>query len=130
MGPFLRMAPATTSKAGPGGSLVGPGTAGQPATRILIERRRGAREARDDRGSACQSGAVAASVEWVNDDRLVVDGVELWTDAWVPSTPDRFFVNKPPALLRAFVDLLADLHEPRIVELGTASGGSAALIAL
>lgn len=46
------------------------------------------------------------------------------------STAERFFIRKPPELLRRYLDLGQRFHGTRIVELGIAAGGSTALLAL
>jgi predicted O-methyltransferase YrrM len=71
------------------------------------------------------------AVTWLADDRLEVDGVLFVAGGGgVALTPTAFPVNKPPDLLRAFVDLALELDAPRVVEIGTQHGGSAALLAL
>jgi predicted O-methyltransferase YrrM len=65
------------------------------------------------------------------DDRVEVDGVLFVAGGGgVAPTPTAFPVNKPPDLLRAFVELALELDAPRVVEIGTQHGGSAALLAL
>ena len=61
--------------------------------------------------------------------RFRVDGVEFSYSSG-ESAPDHFCIRKPRHLVDATVALLRDLRSPRIVELGIASGGSTALIAL
>jgi hypothetical protein len=62
---------------------------------------------------------------------VIVDGVEFVEDwAMGISRPDRFAVMKPPALMDAYLELLARHEGGRMVELGIREGGSTALMAL
>jgi len=68
-------------------------------------------------------------VIWNADDRFTVDGVSFLSSHG-PSTPDRFCIRKPRPLVDATVALVRRVQPARIVEIGIASGGSAALLAL
>ena len=61
---------------------------------------------------------------------ISVDGTEFVRGFGRDSTAERFFVQKPSALLEQYVDLCRDLKPATIVELGIFAGGSTALIAL
>jgi predicted O-methyltransferase YrrM len=62
--------------------------------------------------------------------RIEVDGVELVCAYEPGSTPERFYIVKPPALVARYQELCAAVEGGRVVELGIAEGGSTALIAL
>jgi predicted O-methyltransferase YrrM len=66
---------------------------------------------------------------WTADDRFTVDGV-AFVCSHGESTPDLFCIRKPRPLVDATVALVRRVHPDRIVEIGIASGGSAALLAL
>src|SRR4051794_6844014 len=66
---------------------------------------------------------------WSADDRFTVDGVSF-VCSHDASTPDLFCIRKPRPLVDATVELVRRVHPDRIVEIGIASGGSAALLAL
>src|SRR4026208_1139328 len=63
---------------------------------------------------------------WTADDRFTVDGV-AFVCSHGESTPDLFCIRKPRPLVDATVALAQRVHPDRIVEIGIASGGSAAL---
>ncbi len=69
------------------------------------------------------------ALSWTDNTRFDVDGV-AFACATGPSTRECFCVRKPRPLVEATVALLDELHPDRIVELGIASGGSTALLAL
>ena len=66
---------------------------------------------------------------WTADDRFTVDGVSF-VCSHGESTPDLFCIRKPRPLVEATVALARRVRPDRIVEIGIASGGSAALLAL
>ncbi len=66
---------------------------------------------------------------WRADDRFDVDGVSF-ISSHGESTDDAFCIRKPRRLVDATVALLHRVRPARIVEVGIASGGSAALLAL
>ena len=66
---------------------------------------------------------------WNADDRFTVDGVSF-VCSHGESTADFFCIRKPRPLVDATVALLRQIRPTRIVEIGIASGGSAALLAL
>jgi hypothetical protein len=68
-------------------------------------------------------------VTWIGDDRFEVDGVSF-ISSHGESTSDAFCIRKPRPLVEATVALLRRTRPARIVEVGIASGGSAALLAL
>jgi predicted O-methyltransferase YrrM len=68
-------------------------------------------------------------VTWNADDRFTVDGVSFVCSHGI-STPDLFCIRKPRPLVDATVALVRRARPTRIVEIGIASGGSAALLAL
>ena len=73
-------------------------------------------------------GGVAA---WSDEHRFTVAGTAFLA-ATVPIgvRPDEMVVIKPPALVRRYLDLLAERRPRRVVELGIKDGGSTALLAL
>jgi predicted O-methyltransferase YrrM len=66
---------------------------------------------------------------WQGDDRFEVDGVSF-VSSHGESSADAFCIRKPRPLVETTVALLDRVRPERIVEVGIASGGSAALIAL
>jgi len=72
----------------------------------------------------------SSRVTWPSEDCVEIGGVHFLAEGLVGPTPDRFPIHKPPALLRDFVETMARLAPKRIVELGTATGASAVLLAL
>jgi len=66
---------------------------------------------------------------WHGDDRFEVDGVSFLSSHGA-STPDAFCIRKPRPLVESTVALVRRTRPARIVEVGIASGGSAALLAL
>ena len=66
---------------------------------------------------------------WQADDRFEVDGVSF-VSSHGESTSEAFCIRKPRPLVEATVRLLDRIRPQRIVEIGIASGGSAALLAL
>jgi hypothetical protein len=61
---------------------------------------------------------------------LVVDGVEFVSGYVAESAPDRFYILKPMHLIERYRELAEFAHGGRVLELGIAEGGSAALLAL
>lgn len=61
---------------------------------------------------------------------LVVDGVEFVSGYVAESAPDRFYILKPMRLIERYRELAEFAHGGRVLELGIAEGGSAALLAL
>lgn len=68
-------------------------------------------------------------VTWNADDRFTVDGVSFICSHG-KSTLDLFCIRKPRPLVDATVALVRRAQPARIMEIGIASGGSAALLAL
>jgi cephalosporin hydroxylase len=78
------------------------------------------------------------ALQWTSDRAFRVDGANFvagWPEAgaapawdWVGST-ESLGILKSPSHVRSFVDLLSDLAPTRIMEVGIAHGGSAALMA-
>jgi predicted O-methyltransferase YrrM len=66
---------------------------------------------------------------WHGDDRFEVDGVSF-VSSHGESTAEAFCIRKPRPLIETTLALLDRVRPERIVEVGIASGGSAALIAL
>jgi predicted O-methyltransferase YrrM len=66
---------------------------------------------------------------WQDEDRFEVDGVSF-VSSHEESTAEAFCIRKPRPLVETTVALLDRVRPERIVEVGIASGGSAALIAL
>jgi predicted O-methyltransferase YrrM len=66
---------------------------------------------------------------WDAEDRFSIDGVSF-VCSHGESTPDLFCIRKPRPLVDATVALARRVRTDRIVEIGIASGGSAALLAL
>jgi SAM-dependent methyltransferase len=75
--------------------------------------------------------ATRPDLEW-RGPTLTVDGVDFLVALFRAdlTTAERFVVWKSRPLLEASLELIDDLHATRIVELGIAQGGSAALFAL
>jgi predicted O-methyltransferase YrrM len=68
-------------------------------------------------------------LSWRADDRFEVDGVSF-ISSHGDSTREAFCIRKPRALVETTVKLLERSRPQRILEIGIASGGSAALLAL
>jgi predicted O-methyltransferase YrrM len=69
------------------------------------------------------------TIVWIDDTRFRVDGVDF-VCSFDASTTDVFCIRKERHLVDQTVALLTELRPERIVELGIAHGGSAALISL
>lgn len=63
-------------------------------------------------------------------DSFEIDGVEFVSEYADRSTPSRFSIVKPPALVERYRALCAEVRGGRILELGIAEGGSTALLSL
>lgn len=77
------------------------------------------------------TGATQSSrVTWPTPDCVEVGGVRFLAEGLVTPAVDLFPIHKPRELLRDFVETMASLAPQRVVELGTSTGASAALLAL
>ena len=73
---------------------------------------------------------VAESEQWqFKDTRFEIDGVKYVSTMSPRTASSPLCVEKPPALVEALADLLADFQHANIVELGISQGGSTALMA-
>jgi predicted O-methyltransferase YrrM len=74
--------------------------------------------------------AVRGQLRWSDDTQFTVDGTEFRYAYGLKSTVSSFSILKPRPLVEDYVRLLERVERPRILEIGIAAGGSAALMSL
>jgi predicted O-methyltransferase YrrM len=72
----------------------------------------------------------APTVTWRGGE-IEVDGVRFAIESYADEPDgDRFAICKPAKMLTRYLELMAEFHHPRIVEIGVLHGGSVALLSL